>query len=298
MALREVLQSRVVLVLGTVVAVAVPLATVPQLPHVSPWPVLAGLVPWVFGKYVLCPMRWRTVTIPLSGAPSRHGWYLRAHAEAEVFGLLTPGHVGADLWRIKRLSQSGLSRADAVLSAAMDRIVGAVVLVGILLVAAPTLPVRMLVMVIAVSTVAAVGALVARRLRPRLLPRTPLPPPRALAYGLVLSAAYQLTIVGMLLGTVHATGHGLSPVAVLVAFVSSQAAAAVPGPNGASPRDGALVVALVALGMPWLAATAAVTLKATLAWLPALTLGGISLLLLRRQSQRSGPPGKVPAPAF
>ena len=65
--------------------------------------------------------------------------------------------------------------------------------------------------------------------------------------------------------------------------MTSQLAAAVPGPNGASPRDGALVLALVALGLPWIAATAAVALKAVLAWLPALALGGVSLLLRRRQ---------------
>jgi hypothetical protein len=65
-------------------------------------------------------------------------------------------------------------------------------------------------------------------------------------------------------------------------------AAAVPGPNGASPRDGALVVALVALGLPWVAAVAAVALKAVLAWLPALALGGVSLLLHRRQLRLAG----------
>jgi hypothetical protein len=74
--------------------------------------------------------------------------------------------------------------------------------------------------------------------------------------------------------------------AVVGAFGASQIASAIPGPNGASPQDAALVVALAALGLPWLAATAAVTIKATLAWLPALTLGGISLLLFRRQAAR------------
>ena len=82
--------------------------------------------------------------------------------------------------------------------------------------------------------------------------------------------AYQLSIAGLLLGTVAATGHTLSPLAVLGAFGASQLAGAVPGPNGASPRDGALVVALAALGVPWEAAAAAVALKAALAWLPAL----------------------------
>ncbi len=58
-----------------------------------------------------------------------------------------------------------------------------------------------------------------------------------------------------------------------------------PGPHGASPRDGALVVALAGLGLPWSAALGAVALKALLAWLPALLLGGVSLLLARRLAE-------------
>jgi hypothetical protein len=99
---------------------------------------------------------------------------------------------------------------------------------------------------------------------------------------LLLSAAYQLSIAALLLGTLTATGHTPAPLAVLGAFGASQLAGAVPGPNGASPRDAALIVALAALGIPWVAAAAAVTLKATLAWLPALFLGGPSLLVTRR----------------
>jgi glycosyltransferase 2 family protein len=98
----------------------------------------------------------------------------------------------------------------------------------------------------------------------------------------VLSAGYQLSIAALLLGTVAATGHALDPLAVLGAFGASQLAGALPGPNGASPRDAALVAALVAMGLPVVAAVAAVALKAALAWLPALSLGGISLVLTRR----------------
>jgi hypothetical protein len=109
-----------------------------------------------------------------------------------------------------------------------------------------------------------------------------MPRPRALAHGLLLSAGYQLSIAALLLGTVGATGHAVSPVAVLGAFGASQLAGAIPGPNGASPRDGALVLGLVAAGVPVTAAVAAVTLKAAVAWLPALALGGSSLLASRR----------------
>ena len=89
------------------------------------------------------------------------------------------------------------------------------------------------------------------------------------------------------MGTVDATGHDLGPLALLGAFGASQIAGAIPGPNGASPRDGALVAALVVLGIPWQAALAAVTVKAAIAWVPALTLGAASLLLTRRALRRA-----------
>jgi uncharacterized membrane protein YbhN (UPF0104 family) len=129
-----------------------------------------------------------------------------------------------------------------------------------------------------------------RRIRPDLLPTRPLPPPRILAHALFLSAVYQLSIAALLVGAVAATGHTVSPWVVLGAFGASQLAGAVPGPNGASPRDGALVVGLVAAGVPWAAAAAAVSLKAALAWLPALSLGGVSLLLARRQRSLAAAP--------
>jgi glycosyltransferase 2 family protein len=41
--------------------------------------------------------------------------------------------------------------------------------------------------------------------------------------------------------------------------------------------------------VPWVAAAAAVTLKAALAWLPALLIGGTSLLLTRRALRHGAP---------
>lgn len=273
-------RSRTVLVTGVVVSVVVPAVTLPRLPAVSPWPVLAGLVPWVVGKYVLCPLRWRTLTP--AGLSRR--WYLRAYAESELVGLLTPGHVGADLWRLKRLTGADVRRGDAVLSVGTDRLVGAIGLAVFVAFAGTGLPLRTLVAVAVVSALAVVAVLMLRRIRPGLLPARPLPPPRALAWALAYSAGYQLSIAGLLLGAVGATGHSLSPWAVLAAFGGSQLAGALPGPNGASPRDGALVVGLVAAGVPWAAAAAAVALKAAVAWVPALTLGGASLIHHRRTS--------------
>jgi hypothetical protein len=116
------------------------------------------------------------------------------------------------------------------------------------------------------------------------MPQHRLPPLRTLIHGLALSVAYQASIIGLLVGTLMATGHQLSPLGVLGAFGVSQLAAAVPGPNGASPRDGALAIALTALGVPWVAALGAVTLKALLAWAPAVILGGGCLLWAHRRA--------------
>jgi glycosyltransferase 2 family protein len=288
MSLHAVLRSRVLLAVCLVLTLAVPVFTMPHLQRVSPWPLVLGLIPWLVGKYLLCPLRWQALTPHGPDGPLPRRWFLRAYAESELLGLLTPGHVGADVWRVHRLTGSGLVRSDALMSVGVDRLVGAVGLAAFVAFAATTLPLRMLLAAVGFGVVLVVAALVVRRLRPQLLPGGPLPRPKALAVGLALSAAYQLTIAGLLLGTIAATGHTLSPLALLDAFGASQVAAAVPGPNGASPRDGALVLALVSLGLPWVAAAAAVALKAVLAWLPALALGGVSLLLRRRQLRAEG----------
>jgi cytochrome b561 len=270
--------SRFALVLAITLAVSVPAATLPRLPHVTLWPVLLGMIPWVFGKYVLCPLRWHALT----GSSLSRWWHIRAYAEADLLGLLTPGYVGSDLWRIRRLTRGGVSGPDALASVGLDRFVGAVGLTVFVVFAGTALPIRMLVVAIGVGALAVAVALLLRRLRPELLPRRVMPPPRQLASALVLAALYQLTIAALLLGALSSTGHPLPPLALLGAFGASQLAGAVPGPHGASPRDAAFVLALVALGVPWAAAAGAVTLKATLAWAPALSLGGLSLLATRR----------------
>jgi glycosyltransferase 2 family protein len=282
-------RSRAFLVVGIVVSVLVPVLTLPRLPHVSPVPVLWGVAPWVVGKYVLCPLRWRVLTPD----PHTRWWHLRAYAEGELLGLLTPGHVGSDVWRVHRLTRAGRGRGDAVLSVGTDRLVGALSLVGFVLFAGTSLPLSWALLSGGVTVLALGVALVVRRVRPELLPRRPLPSPRRLVQALVLSAGYQLTIAALLMGTLDATGHDLSALAVLGAFGASQVAGTVPGPNGASPRDGALVAALMVCGIPWEAALAAVTVKAAVAWVPGLMLGGASLVLTRRALRRT----PVPVPA-
>jgi hypothetical protein len=293
--LRKVAQSRAAVVVGTVVALAVPVMTLPRIPSVSPWPLLIGMVPWILAKYLLCPLRWRLLTPQGPDGRLSRGWHLRAYAEAELFGLITPGHVGADVWRLRRLTRTGLGRGDALLSVGMDRFVGSIALAVFVAFAATELPTRLLAVALGFGVALIVAGLVARKLRPNLLPSGQLPRPKALAVALLISALFQLSIAGLLLGAIAATGNSLSIWAVFGAFGASQLAGAVPGPNGASPREAALVVALAAVGVPWLAATAAVTLKATLAWLPALTLGGLSLWWLRRQPGAHANPSRVAA---
>jgi hypothetical protein len=265
-----------------VFAIAVSGLTLSRLPHVAWWPVLLGVAPWIVGKYVLCPLRWHA----LSESGRRRGWHLRAYAESELFGLCTPGHIGADAWRVKRLTGIGMHGGSAVAEVALDRCVGAVGLGAFVLLAGATLPTSMLITALSLAGGVLLVALLARRVRPDLMPHRRMPAPRRLAHGIVLSLGYQLSICALLLGTVAATGYSLPPLALLGAFGASQLAGVLPGPNGASPREGALVVALMTLGIPWEAALGAVSLKAAIAWLPAGLLGGVSLLLARRAASR------------
>jgi hypothetical protein len=275
--LRAAVTSRQAQVATLVAAVGAALWNIDRAPTASFLPALLGLAPWVIGKYVLCPLRWHA----LSTSGRSRAWHVRAYAEAELCGLLTPGHVGADAWRVRRLTRTGMTTPDAVAEAGLDRLVGALGLTAFVGVSATALPTRMLLTALGLAAAAVAVAVVVGRRRPDLVPRRPLPRGRALVLGIVLSVGYQLSICLLLLGTVMATGHTLGPLALLGAFGASQLAGAVPGPHGASPRDGALVVALAGLGLPWQAAIGAVALKATLAWLPALLLGGVSLLLAR-----------------
>ncbi|MFG1913131.1 hypothetical protein [Kribbella sp. NPDC048928] len=60
---------------------------------------------------------------------------------------------------------------------------------------------------------------------------------------------------------------------------SASTAGVLPGVQGASPRDGALVAGLAALGISWREALGAVALTALLYWIPAILIGGSALLL-------------------
>ena len=231
---------------------------------------------------MLCPLRWHGISA--SGRSRR--WHLRVYAESELMGLLTPAHAGADLWRAHQLHAVGMDRPAAFADVALDRLVGAVGLTVFVLIAGAALPPQVLLAAFGVAVVVLLAAVVARRHRPDLLAKRPLPRPRKLAHGLALSVGYQLTILGLLLGGLQATGHTVAPLALLGVFGASQVAGIVPGVHGASPKEGALVAGLVALGVPFGSALGAVSIVAVVAWGPALLLGGGCLLARRLRGHR------------
>lgn len=271
--LSRILHNRPLQVAALVLAVSVSLWSFDRVPHASWQPALLGLLPWVIGKYVLCPLRWHALSV--SGKSRR--WHLRAYAESELIGLATPAHVGADLWRMRRLQSCGLSRPCSLAEVGLDRLVGAIGLTVFVVFSGSTLPPRLLAVAAALAVVAVVIGVAVHRARPGLLAARPLPRPRVLVKGVLISMAYQLSIIGMLVGTITAMGAQVQPLALLGVFGASQVAGIIPGVHGASPREGALVVGLASVGVAWPAAIGAVALVAVLAWLPALVLGGASL---------------------
>ena len=268
---------------GLVLAVGVSLWSFRRVPNVSWQPAVLGLVFWAAGKYLLCPLRWHA----LSASGRRRRWHMLVYAEGELLGLASPGHVGADLWRVRRLEvEAGLARSCAVAEVALDRLVGAFGLAVFVVASGSTLPLRVLAAAGGIALSVLVVAVVVRRRRPGLLAGRPMPPPRIVVKGVLLSMGYQLSIVAVLTGALAALDAHVSPLALVGVFGASQIAGIVPGVNGASPRDGALVVGLAAVGVPWGAALGAVALIALLAWVPALLLGG-SALAVRRFMNRA-----------
>jgi hypothetical protein len=265
-------------VAGVLVAVVVTLWSFDKVPNPSWQPALLGLAPWIVGKYILCPLRWHSLST--SGRTRR--WHLRVYAESELLGLASPAHLGADLWRMHRLQKgAAMARPCAVAEVALDRLVGALGLTAFVLISGASLPPQLLVAAVGIALGVLVVALLIHRRRPGLLAARPMPAPRVVIKGALLSIGYQLTIMGLLIGTVSSMGEQLHPMALLGVFGASQAAGIVPGVNGASAREGALVVGIASLGITWQAAVGAVALTATLAWMPALFLGGGSFAIRR-----------------
>jgi hypothetical protein len=287
------------------VPLVVSLVNLARVPSVALLPLVPALALYVVGKYVLCPLRWHALT---GGGLSRR-WHLRAYAEGELLGLAAPAHVAADLWRANRLMRAGLTAGHTARAVALDRGVGAVGLglagaaVGV------SLPSRVLAAV-AVAAVVAVTVAWCLRARRRWLRAAAAeldrraaaaepdrraaaaepdraaghsgpsrPGWRTLGYGLGLSVLYQATAAAFLLGVVVAVHEPVSPVRLAAIYAASQIAGVIPGWSGLSARDGALAASLTTLGLSWPAALGSVARAAVIAWIPALMLGGTSLLV-------------------
>jgi Lysylphosphatidylglycerol synthase TM region len=273
------------------VSATVSLWSLARLPDASPMPVVLGLIPFAVGKYLLCPLRWHALSVSGQG----RWWHIRAYAESELLGLLSPGHSGADLWRVHRLHRAGMGRGAAVAEAALDRFVGMVAIAIAILVAGVALPPRILAALAAISAVGLGLGAVVRLRRPDLFARRPLPSPRVFVQGLLLSLGYQATIAGLIFAAALAVGHAADPLGLLAVYAASQLASLVPGINGANPRSGALAMGLTTLGASWTEALGAVALIALLPWVPALLFGGSSLAARRIESWRAGYPSLLPA---
>ncbi|WP_157979571.1 lysylphosphatidylglycerol synthase domain-containing protein [Kribbella monticola] len=286
---RAIVSSRAVRVAALLAATGLALWNVDRVPHPTLLPAVIGLIPFAVGKYVLCPLRWHAVS---TGGQTRR-WHLRAYAESEVLGLISPWHAGADLWRVHRLEATGVRRSAAVAGVALDRFVGAVGLIVAVAVCGVTLPWSVLVVALGLAAVVLAAALVVRRRRPDLAGRWPWPSPRVFAAGVVLSIGYQATILGLLIGAIHAVGDSVSAFQLVAVFGASQIAGVLPGVHGASPREGALVAGLASIGVSWTDAFGAVALTALLYWVPAVLFGG-SCFLLRWRGWFTEPSASTP----
>jgi hypothetical protein len=271
--------ARWLMAAGVLVALVVSVWSMRRVPHASWQPALLGLAPWVVGKYLLCPLRWHALSC--SGRNRR--WHLRVYAESELLGLVSPGHLGADLWRMHLLQRTGMNRPSALAEVALDRLIGALGLTVFVVASGATLPIRVVAAAVGLAAGVLIVLRVVRQFRPGIFAGRPMPPLPVVLRGVAISIAYQLTIMGLLIGTVAAMGEVVHPLALLGVFGASQVAGILPGVNGASPREGALVVGLASVGVTWQAALGAVALTALLAWIPALLIGGVAFLVRRLQ---------------
>lgn len=263
------------LALGLAVVVAA--VSLEHIPNAAALPAALGLIPFIIGKYLIVPLRWKQISA--SGQPVR--WHVRVQAEAELLGLLVPGRAAADLWRAHHLHKLGIERAGCWAEIGLDRLVGAAGLTLFVVATGAALPLRAMAVAAGIGAVVVVIAVLVLRRRPHLLADRPRPSRMQLVRGVLLATAYQLSFAGLLIGTTDAVGHPVPALALLGVFGASQVAGLVPGVHGAGPREGALVLGLMSLGVPWVSAVGAISLTAVLAWIPALAIGG-SCMLARR----------------
>jgi hypothetical protein len=270
---------RLVPVLGIVAAVA----SWSHLPRMQLEPALVGLACWTVGNYLVCPLRWKSV----SSRNRSLAWYARVFAEGELLGMLTPQHAGADLWRIRQLVADGADKSAAVVEVAADRLAGGVMIVVLGLIAGMTVPARWWPIAGAVAATVAAAVWFTRRLWHPRVAHVQRPRGWAFVRSAAISALYQLGYLGFILGLVGAVGHQVDPLAAMSVLGLSQAAGMLPGIHGAGPKEGAMAGGLVALGLPLAAAVSVVALGAALTWVPAVVVGGGGLAArsLRRRGR-------------
>ena len=274
---------RLVPLFGIVAAVA----TWSHLPHMRMEPALVGLACWTVGNYLICPLRWQSV----STRGRSLAWYARIYAEGELLGMLTPQHAGADLWRIRQLMHAGADKGGAVVEVAADRLAGGVMILVLGLLAGMVVPQQWWPIVGGAVALAALAIWATRRIwRPRIA-EMQRPKGCAFARSAAISALYQLGYLGFVLGLVNAVGHHVDPLGTASVLGLSQAASLLPGVHGAGPKEGAMTGGLVALGLPLTAAVSAVALGAALAWVPAIVVGGGGLAARGVRARRRGGTG-------
>jgi hypothetical protein len=251
--------------------IGISLVNLARVPSVTLLPLAPALALYVVGKYLLCPLRWHALT----GGGLTRRWHVRAYAEGELLGLAAPAHVAADLWRANRLIRAGVPPAHTARACALDRVVGAIGLgVGAAAIGVMLPPVVLAVLAVVVAVALGGWYLWARRRRE---PGTG-PGWRALGFALGISILYQATVAVFLLAVVTAVHEPVSPLRLAAIYAASQIAGIIPGWTGLSARDGAFAASLTSLGLSWSAALGSVALAALIAWVPALVLGGTSLL--------------------
>src|SRR4051794_17150833 len=151
--------------------IAAAVVTWMKLPHMQLEPALVGLACWTVGNYLICPLRWQSV----STRGRSLAWYARIFAEGELLGMLTPQHAGADLWRIKQLVSAGSDKGAAVVEIAADRLSGGVMIITIGLIAGMSVPAKWWPIAGAVLGVGAAAGWGARRARAPPVPPRPRP---------------------------------------------------------------------------------------------------------------------------
>jgi hypothetical protein len=275
---------RIVVRIVPLLGVAAAVVTWMRLPHMKLEPALVGLACWTVGNYLICPLRWQSV----STRGRSLAWYTRIFAEGELLGMLTPQHAGADLWRIKQLITAGSDKGAAVVEIAADRLAGGVMIVAIGLIAGMSVPAKWWPVAGAAFAIVAAAVWFTRRFWHPRVAHVQRPKGWAFVRSAAISALYQLGYLGFILGLVDAVGHHVDPMGTMSVLGLSQAAAMLPGIHGAGPKEGAMAGGLVALGLPFTAAVSAVALGAALTWIPAVVVGGGGLAVRGFRRRRRG----------